>query len=357
MEWQPFWDTFCSLIDQNDCLTDMDKFTYLRSTLVGGAADVVRGLPLVGSNYQAAIACLKERYDDTQRIISAHMDALLNMAAIMNDHDIAGMRHLYDGVMNHTRSLQALGRSTENCEKYGDMFVPILLQNIPKGICLDVCKRATNDTFSLDELLENLKIELKSRARCDNSAGIHPQAPRHQRHHGSVPPTAALLTTTGTPQPVSCVFCSDGHASAHCTVITNTAKRREVLSREGRCCLCLRKYHTAGRCRSRTRCRTCNGRHHQAICERGQATGAARTSHDTAETMTSRNTHETTTVTMSSTSTESALLQTAKAVASSPKSHMTGTVRLLFDGGCQRSYVTEETASAAAHPPSRAAEN
>ena len=121
MEWQPFWDTFCSLIDQNDCLTDMDKFTYLRSTLVGGAADVVR-LPLVGSNYQAAIACLKERYDDTQRIISAHMDAFLNMAAIMDDHDIAGMRHSYDGVMNHTRSLQALGRSTE---QYGDMFVPI----------------------------------------------------------------------------------------------------------------------------------------------------------------------------------------------------------------------------------------
>ena len=140
------------------------------------------------------------------------MDALLNMAAIMNDHDIAGMRHLYDGVMNHTRSLQALGRSTE---QYGDMFVPILLQKIPKGIRLDVCKRATNDTFSLDELLENLKIELKSRERCDNSAGIHPQAPRHQRHHGSVPPTAASLTTTATPQPVSCVFCSDGHASAH----------------------------------------------------------------------------------------------------------------------------------------------
>ena len=158
-QWQPFWDTFCSLIDQNDCLTDMDKFTYLRSTLVGGAADVVRGLPLVGSYYQAAIACLKEWYDDTQRIISAHMDALLNMAAIMNDHDIAGMHHLYDGVMNHTRSLQALGRSTE---QYGDMFVPILLQKIPKGIRLDVCKRATNDTFSLDELLENLKIESKS---------------------------------------------------------------------------------------------------------------------------------------------------------------------------------------------------
>ena len=59
--------------------------------------------------------------------------------------------------------------------------------------------------------------------------------------------------------------------------------------------------------------------------------------------MTSRNTHETTTVAMSSTSTESALLQTAKAVASSPKSHMTGTVRLLCDGGSQRSYVTEDT--------------
>ena len=100
------------------------------------------------------------------------------------------------------------------------------------------------------------------------------------------------------------------------------------------------KISTAGRCRSRTHCRTCNWRHHQAICQRGQATPAARTSRDTAETMTSRNTHETTTLAMSSTSTESAPVQTAKAVA---KSHMTGTVRLLLDGGSQPSYITEDT--------------
>ena len=202
----------------------------------------------------------------------------MNLTAFMNDHYIAGMRHLYrswlDGVMNHTQSPHALGRSSE---QYGDMSVPILLQKIPKGIHLDICGTETNDGLSPDELLENLQIELKRRERCDNSAGIHPQALRHQRHHSCVPPTAASLTPTATSQPVTCVFRSDGHASPPCNAITNTAKCREVLSREGHCLLCLRKYHTAGRCRSRTRCRTCNGRHHQACHERSVGRRITRT--------------------------------------------------------------------------------
>ena len=97
------------------------------------------------------------------------MDALLNMAAIMNDHDIAGMRHLYDGVVNHTRSLQALGRSTE---QYGDMFVPILLQKIPKGIRLDVCKREMNEPFSTAERSERVENSLFRATREYTEAGI-----------------------------------------------------------------------------------------------------------------------------------------------------------------------------------------
>ena len=98
MEWQHFFDVFKSLIHSNSGLTDTDKFTYLRSSVYGAAAAVISGLSLTEANYAAAVKCLEQRYGDPQRIISAHMDALLNLPGISNEHDLSGLRKLLEHI-------------------------------------------------------------------------------------------------------------------------------------------------------------------------------------------------------------------------------------------------------------------
>ena len=45
-------------------------------------------------------------------------------------------------------------------------------------------------------------------------------------------------------------------------------ERRNILKREGRCYLCLRKGgHLARKCQSSIKCFTCKGHHHVALCE------------------------------------------------------------------------------------------
>lgn len=44
-EWQSFWDNFESVIDQNEDLSDTDKFSYLKVVLSGQAACTIEGFP------------------------------------------------------------------------------------------------------------------------------------------------------------------------------------------------------------------------------------------------------------------------------------------------------------------------
>lgn len=91
-EWQSFWDNFESVIDSNEDLSEIDKFSYLRASLRGSAASAIKGFPLTGENYSGAVKLLKERYGDSQKIISTHMDLLINLPVISNGKDLRAIR-------------------------------------------------------------------------------------------------------------------------------------------------------------------------------------------------------------------------------------------------------------------------
>ena len=95
-DWATFWDSFDSAIHSNQSLTPVDKFSYLRASLQGPAASTINGLNLSNANYDAAVVLLKERYGDPQKIINAHMDALVTLSSVENSRDLQSLRRLYD---------------------------------------------------------------------------------------------------------------------------------------------------------------------------------------------------------------------------------------------------------------------
>ena len=60
-------------------LTIIDKFNYLVSLLEESALRSIKGLATTEENYQAALDILRERFGNSQQIISAHMDELLKL--------------------------------------------------------------------------------------------------------------------------------------------------------------------------------------------------------------------------------------------------------------------------------------
>ena len=95
-KWCSFWDTFEAAIHKNSKLATIDKFNYLNSLLEKTAAEAIAGLAITNANYEEAITILKTRFGNKQMIVNKHMDDLINMAPVHSNHDLRGMRQLYD---------------------------------------------------------------------------------------------------------------------------------------------------------------------------------------------------------------------------------------------------------------------
>ena len=141
---------------------------------------------------------------------------------------------------------------------------------------------------------------------------------------------------------------------ASCENVTDIGQRRDILRRSNRCYICLSIGHRSFECKNNTKvCRKCNkvARHHQSICnlqaaqsrtdKQGNAPKDCR-SKETADKVSATEHVKTTTTTKRG---STVLLQTARAVAKNTDGTKSTNVRILFDSGSQRSYVTNSLKS------------
>ncbi|HID36071.1 MAG TPA: DUF1759 domain-containing protein, partial [Ghiorsea sp.] len=80
-EWDNFWDTFQALVHQRTDLDNVTKMTYLKSSLKGKAADVIKGFKVSANDYQPALQTLKSNFADPEYIKRVLVRKLLNIKA------------------------------------------------------------------------------------------------------------------------------------------------------------------------------------------------------------------------------------------------------------------------------------
>ena len=106
--WPSFWDQYDSAIHQKQNISDIDKFTYLKSFLRDSADSVISGLTLTSENYKEAIDLLRQRYPNPQVLTSAHMKKFVSLNNVKSFHDVKGLRKLFDTVESSIRNLKTL---------------------------------------------------------------------------------------------------------------------------------------------------------------------------------------------------------------------------------------------------------
>ena len=119
--WTTFWDSFEAAVHKNGELSDVDKFNYLRSLLKHTAHEAISGLSLTSANYGEAISILNKRFGSKQQIVNKHMDVLVNVEPVTSAQNVKGLRHRYDLVESHVRSLNSFGVTSDS---YGNLFPP-----------------------------------------------------------------------------------------------------------------------------------------------------------------------------------------------------------------------------------------
>lgn len=330
-----FWDIYESTIHTNKSLSSIDKYNYLKSYLEGEAARAIAGLPLTDANYEVAVTILKQRYGNKQQVISAHMDELLNIPTCGDK--VHQLKFVYDKINVHVRGLEALGVDSE---KYGSLLIPIIMARLPKEISLRVARRTSEEVWVINDILEIIRREVEAREMSENVKikGAATNENLIKKSQSKFTPTASALHTDTR---LNCVFCNSDHYSAACDQITDTAERRQILKREGRCFLCLRKNHRVSECKRSKNCRSCGKKHHQSICFPREKSSAL--NNQTAQQRSSSTEIQdvevvTTNIARSRTS---IILQTARAFVRGKENDITISARILFDSGSQRSYITK----------------
>ena len=232
-----------------------------------------------------------------------------------------------------------------------------MLSKIPPKIRLIISREIGDGDRNLEDLMKLLLHELQARER--SMAGeFVPMKTREKT--GKSPNTAAALLTGGSGTTPTCYYCQQAHLSHACRNVTSFDKRKRLLREAGRCFVCLRRGHIVHQCTSKSRRPHCRGRHHGSICA-GQGPSPVATGEPTGSgASTGGSTPMTTALAAGmnpaaspfqpSTSTalwangsKAILLQTAQTTAFNPTSpEKSRCIRIVFDSGSQRSYVTEQ---------------
>ncbi|XP_062541300.1 uncharacterized protein LOC134209329 [Armigeres subalbatus] len=83
-EW-PFRDSFHSLIASNTHLSDVDKFSYLLSSLSKEAKRVVEVIEVTSDNYAVAWEVLEKRFENKYLIVKSYVEALFMADAVKKE--------------------------------------------------------------------------------------------------------------------------------------------------------------------------------------------------------------------------------------------------------------------------------
>ena len=301
-DWLPFWEQFEAIIDKKEDLPVVTKFSYLRDTLQGDAKRAIAGLSLTGANYKTACDILKERFGRTNKIIFAHVQALLGVA-VPDRPSVEALWTLYSDLQSHIRSLESLGITGQ---QYGVILTPLILSRLPASLRLEWAREGERTAEAvkpedstdpsqlgsweadLDFLMIFLKREIQRRETSqtydqDGQLDAPPPPPAAASLHvasvrGGQASTSGRSSTPGRP-PSGCGLCykeRHSHTTLECPSLTTLSiqEKKERLFAAMICLKCLQKStpstpHDFRACKSK--CAHCSGPHNLVFCMQNSA--------------------------------------------------------------------------------------
>lgn len=259
-QWINFKDMFSALIHSNDNLSDVEKMTYLISSLKGEGLEALGGLNVSASNYSIAWNTLCSRYDSSRSLIFYHIKEIFNMDQLSKE-SAKGLRGLVDTLRRNVRALQSFLKEDE----FKDSLLMYILQGHidPHTAKEFEAQLKAESVPSLEELLNFVErksalletIEArteKPQRNSNNSAG-----------HNKPIKCRSFPATVNT----ACVLCNQNHLIANCDQFLALGSReRWDKAKQLRLCLnCLAKSHFSQECRSKILCKICQRRHHSCL--------------------------------------------------------------------------------------------
>ena len=362
-EWQTWWDSFRSLV--HDC-KDMDKvlkMTHLKSCLKGKALLVISGFQVTDQDYDDAIAALKDRFANPERVKQTLVLQLVNMVKPKNN-----AKELEQFKLDFERIMKTLEHYVTGFQS-SHWFIAILLQSkLPAEAEMFIFQKFNTKYFTVDQISTGLADHLEFLDRITNSGNSQSDIDKlpqvgskshrekakfsNQTQQMSADKTQIGTYSVETVSKNQCLLCSsDNHRSRHCSKYADATSRRSRLVDMGRCPRCLRNKHN-GRCSQSIKCFVCNKtNHNEVFCYRNFGDKLqsdvkldSTVKSDKQVDSTSVEVKSVVAGTKSTGSKYSSALATAQVKVSNSDNKKSEFVRCFFDPGSQVSFITSKLA-------------
>ena len=216
---------------------------------------------MTSNNYKIAIDLLKSRFGSTNRVIRAHVRALLSLNK-PNIKSACSLNSFVDSVKRHMRGLESLSVASDNYEIF---LCEILLSVVPQVIKQEWAKLDENK-MNLHELLRIVEGEARQQEILDTTkTDINSQTNVTQL--APFPKKASINKSFAIVESCKCIFCSsDEHFLFNCPQFLqkSISDRFNFIKLKNACINCLRN-HTVTNCQSHSRCKICNNKHNTLL--------------------------------------------------------------------------------------------
>ena len=269
--WPKFRDIFSSIVDRDPHLSNMEKFHYLTSSLIGNASSIISSFPLEEQNYALAWQSLLDVYDNKRLLANSYLKQLLQFKP--------------------TNSRANVDSLMQFLSKIGDTISAFKLIDIPDRSefilfflafrCLDAQTKEQfelankNVTFpTFDNLIKFVRgkctalqlAEGNPDAHQDGSKGVHYKT-QFQKSRTSLLSNDTRGNTNNEKIVHKCFLCPEKHPLKDCVVFNSLTPKERVrkLQNFKGCTNCLNMHHTSNNCRSKWNCRFCSKRHNSLL--------------------------------------------------------------------------------------------
>src|SRR5436190_7752435 len=177
LQWLSYINLFHTTIHRNKDLPDVAKFQYLIGTLSDEALTLIRSLPITAENYTVAYNSLREHYHSPRRLISLHLNKILDLPHL-NGNSMNNLKEFLNSLNEHTQGLRALEMDIYD---KNPLLVVILLRKLD-----NILRKKFESTRKLDHAMPDVKSImdfLNSECYHYENAALHSNSSPPSRFH------------------------------------------------------------------------------------------------------------------------------------------------------------------------------
>lgn len=250
--WLTFRELFEQMIHRNDNISTIEKFTYLKTTIGGDAAQLIKHISNTEQNYETAWNTITNRYNNDRRLVDTYLKIMMNQPKLKSETS-AGLKMLHDTTMECINAMTNLKIDTKQCDFLLNYIIMQKLDRETKRLY----EQSLNEPKKIQQFKEMMTF-IEERFHTLESV----EGERYDNEQQNTKHVFNIIRTT-----VKCVMCKQQHLIKNCEQFAklSASEKFKFIKRNNVCINCLNPNHLSKQCKSKHSCFTCQKKHHTLL--------------------------------------------------------------------------------------------